>query len=184
MDVKDNRNQPLDRRSLIVGTAAAAAVVESAEAASPRTNWDEEYDIVLVGFGIAACSAAIEALDVRPDAKILILEKAPEEHAGGNSRASGQGLVIPKDKEAMKRYQRNLSYSNPVPEDLLEFWVSELMDLHPWIEERAKRPFRKGLSGRCRCDSRKVAETDLEPPCGRRPPESSIAARRCVIRLI
>ena len=47
-----------------------------------------------------------------------------------------------------------------------------------------KRPFRKGLSGRCRCDSRKVAETDLEPPCGRRPPESSIAARRCVIRLI
>ena len=138
MDVKDNRNQPLDRRSLIVGTAAAAAVVESLEAASPRTHWDEEYDIVLVGFGIAACSAAIEALDVRPDAKILILEKAPEEHAGGNSRASDQGLVIPKDKEAMKRYQRNLSYSNPVPEDLLEFWASELMDLHPWIEERAK----------------------------------------------
>ena len=32
----------------------------------------------------------------------------------------------------------------------------------PW------RPFRKGLSGRCRCDSRKVVETDLEPPCGRR----------------
>ena len=47
-----------------------------------------------------------------------------------------------------------------------------------------KRPFRKGLSGRCRCGSRKVVETDLEPPCGRRPPESSIAARRCVIRLI
>ena len=50
--------------------------------------------------------------------------------------------------------------------------------------ETAKRPFRKGLSGRCRCGSRKVVETDLEPPCGRRPPESSIAARRCVIRLI
>ena len=47
-----------------------------------------------------------------------------------------------------------------------------------------KRPFRKGLSGRCRCDSKEVAETDMEPPCGRRPPESSIAARRCVIRLI
>ena len=35
----------------------------------------------------------------------------------------------------------------------------------------AKRPFRKGLSGRCRCGSRKVVETDLEPPCGRRPPD-------------
>lgn len=98
----------------------------------------EEYDVVIVGFGVAGCSAAIEALDARPDARILILEKAPEEHAGGNSRASGQGLVIPKDKEAMKQYQRNLSYSNPVPEDLLEFWASELMELHIWIEARAR----------------------------------------------
>ena len=105
---------------------------------SQRTSWYEEYDIVIVGFGVASCSAAIEALDARPDARILILEKAPEEHAGGNSRASGQGLVIPRDKEAMKRYQRNLGYSNPVPEDLLEFWASELMELHLWIEERAK----------------------------------------------
>ena len=103
-----------------------------------RTSWDAEYDVVIVGFGVASCSAAIEALDARPDARILILEKAPEEHAGGNSRASGQGLVIPKDKEAMKRYQRNLGYSNPVPEDLLEFWASELMELHHWIEERAR----------------------------------------------
>ena len=105
----------------------------------------EEYDVVIVGFGIAACSAAIEALDARPDARILIVEKAPEEHAGGNSRASGQGLVIPKDKEAMKQYQRNLSYSNPVPEDLLEFWASELMKLHPWIEERAREANQKYL---------------------------------------
>jgi len=103
-----------------------------------RIRWEEEYDVVIVGFGVAGCSAAIEALDDRPDARVLILEKAPEEHAGGNSRASGQGLVIPKDKEAMKQYQRNLSYSNPVPEDLLEFWASELMGLHPWIEERAR----------------------------------------------
>lgn len=139
MDVNDNHNQTLDRRKLMVGTAAAAAAVAgTAKATSPRATWDEEYDIALVGFGIAACSAAIEALDIRPDAKILILEKAPEEHAGGNSRASGQGLVIPKDKEAMKRYQRNLFYSNPVPEDLLEFWASELMEIHPWIEARAK----------------------------------------------
>ena len=105
---------------------------------SQRIRWNGEYDLVIVGFGVASCSAAIEALEARPDARILILEKAPEEHAGGNSRASGQGLVIPKDKEAMKQYQRNLSYSNPVPEELLEFWASELMELHPWIEERAR----------------------------------------------
>ena len=62
-----------------------------------------------------------------------------------------------------------------------EHWVSTTRSKEAYA---AQRPFRKGLSGRCRCDSRKVVETDLEPPCGRRPPESSIAARRCVIRLI
>lgn len=129
----------VNRRSLMLGTAVAATVaIDTAHAASPRPNWNDEFDIVIVGFGIASCSAAIEALDAKPTAKILILEKAPEKHAGGNSRASGQGLVIPKDKEAMKRYQRNLFYSNPVPEDLLEFWASELMELHPWIKARAK----------------------------------------------
>lgn len=138
MDVKNSDNQTINRRSLIVGSTMAAAAVGSADAASPRSNWDGEFDIVIVGFGLASCSAAIEALDAKPDAKILILEKADEANAGGNSRASGQGLVIPKDKEAMKRYQRNLSSSNPVPEDLLEFWASELMVLHPWIEARAK----------------------------------------------
>lgn len=112
--------------------------METTSDRSQPIRWNGEYDLVIVGFGVASCSAAIEALDARPDARILILEKAPEEQAGGNSRASGQGLVIPKDKDAMKQYQRNLSYSNPVPEDLLEFWASELMELHPWIEERAQ----------------------------------------------
>ncbi len=140
MDLTNSRNQTINRRSLMAGSAGfAAGAMASAQAAIPRSiKWNEEFDIVIVGFGIAACSAAIEALDAKPDAKILILEKAPEKHAGGNSRASGQGLVVPKDKEAMKRYQRNLFYSNPVPEDLLEFWASELMELHPWIQERAK----------------------------------------------
>ncbi len=69
--------------------------------------------------------------------------------------------------------------------ELVLKWGPDVESIYePEDAETAKRPFRKGLSGRCRCDSRKVAETDLEPPCGRRPPESSIAARRCVIRLI
>jgi hypothetical protein len=48
----------------------------------------------------------------------------------------------------------------------------------------AKRPFRKVLSGRGRCDSREVAETTLDSPCGPRPLESSIAARHSVTKAI
>lgn len=131
-------NSAIRRRSLIAATAGTVLSATAAHAATPKDKWDEEFDIVIVGFGIASCSAAIEALDTDPNTKVLILEKADMANAGGNSRASGQGLVVPKDKEAMKRYQRNLFASNPVPEDLLEFWAEELMHLHPWIEARAK----------------------------------------------
>lgn len=129
----------IDRRSLIAGSSIAAATsLQTAHGATAPRTWDEEFDIVIVGFGIAGCSAAIEALEADPKAKILILEKAPATHAGGNSRASGQGLVVPKEKEAMKRYQRALSRTNPIPEDLLEYWAEQLMHLHPWIADRAK----------------------------------------------
>jgi len=135
-------NDVITRRSLIAGTAGALAgsalAGSAANAASPKGKWDHEVDVLIAGFGLAACSAAIEALDADPKAKVLMLEKADEANAGGDTRASGQGLVVCKDKDAMMRYHRNMYAPNPVPDDLLEFYVDELMVLHPWIEARAK----------------------------------------------
>ena len=141
MDATKSNNQVVNRRSLLIGTAAAAAATAgTAEAASPGSvTWDEEFDIVIAGFGLAGCSAAIEALDTNPDAKVLILEKAPKEHAGGNSRASGQSLWRPKpNKQALMNYQRKMGSTNPIPEELLEFWADQLLVLEPWIRDRAK----------------------------------------------
>jgi succinate dehydrogenase/fumarate reductase flavoprotein subunit len=137
-------NDVITRRSLLAGTAGAALAGSaltasgSAQAAKPKRRWDHEVDVLVVGFGLAACSAAIEAIDTDPKAKVLMLEKADEMNAGGDTRASGQGLVVPKDKQAMMRYHRNMYWPNPIPDDLLEFYVDELMVLHPWIEARAK----------------------------------------------
>jgi hypothetical protein len=50
-------------------------------------QWDEETDVVVVGFGGAGASAAINASD--EGASVILLEKAPEEHAGGNSGVCG-----------------------------------------------------------------------------------------------
>ncbi len=133
-------NDIITRRSMLAGTATAAlAGSVAAVAASPkRQRWDHEVDVLIAGFGLAACSAAIEAHAADPKARILMLEKADETNAGGDTRASGQGLVIAKDKDAMMRYHRNMYAPNPIPDDLLEFYVDELMVLHPWIQERAK----------------------------------------------
>lgn len=129
----------IDRRSLLTGAVTTAvAASATARAASPNDRWDHEVDVLIVGFGLAACSAAIEALDTDPNAKILMLEKPDAANAGGDTRASGQSLAVPKSKEGMMNYYRNLSGPNPIPEDVLEFYVDELLKLHPWIEARAK----------------------------------------------
>lgn len=51
---------------------------------------NEEFDVVVVGFGFAGASAAIAAHDA--GARVAIVEKMP--HGGGNSRVSGGNCVI------------------------------------------------------------------------------------------
>ena len=54
------------------------------------SRWDETVDVLICGFGCAGASAAIEARDLDPAARVLIVEKAPQQFAGGNCRVSGQ----------------------------------------------------------------------------------------------
>lgn len=101
------------------------------------TTWHERYDLVIAGFGLAAMSAAIEAHDLDPDISILILEKANEAETGGNTRVAGQSLLISKNAEVLAEYQRKMSVSNPIPEDMLVPWSEAMVALEPWIQERA-----------------------------------------------
>lgn len=101
------------------------------------THWADETDVLICGYGLAGATAAIEAHDLDPDADILILEKMPEAWAGGNSRVWGQSLLISKNKEALKSYQRAMSQPNPIPEDMLDAWAERMVTLEPYIEARA-----------------------------------------------
>ena len=51
-------------------------------------EWDAAYDVVVIGFGGAGASAAIEAADA--GAKVLVLEKMPM--VGGNSLKASGGM--------------------------------------------------------------------------------------------
>ena len=66
-------------------------------------EWDAAYDVVVIGFGGAGASAAIEAADA--GAKVLVLEKAPATAAGGNTKLSGQQVLSPTDVEAALAYE-------------------------------------------------------------------------------
>ena len=73
-------------------TSAPVEVVKEVKPWLPE-SWDEEADVVVVGAGFAAQAAAVQAHDAGAD--VLMLEKAPEEFQGGNSRVCGQGFLSP-----------------------------------------------------------------------------------------
>ncbi len=80
-----------------VGEKASLAIPRKALPNSLTTvvpsSWDYTADVVVVGMGFAALATAITASDL--GANVIILEKAPQEHAGGNSRVCGQCVWVP-----------------------------------------------------------------------------------------
>ena len=127
-------------RSSITGAAAGLMVGTGADSAFPSdgsrpwlpAKWDRETDVVVVGSGYAGSNAAIASHDA--GAKVLILEKAPEQFAGGNSSVSGGGMSIPSNLEEAKKYYRALGFGT-VPEDL----VSDLAEAMAQVPEQLKR---------------------------------------------
>lgn len=88
----------VSRRSFLKGSGVAAVGMAAMGLTSMAANkafadelnapglpeWDYEADVVVVGFGFGGIGAACAAADA--GASVILLEKAPEEEAGGASR--------------------------------------------------------------------------------------------------
>lgn len=102
VEMKVENSQGLTRRSFITAAAAGSVGVafagalsgcssaSSATSALPET-WDQEADVVILGFGCTGAAAAMEVVASGDTA--LILEKMPEATAGGDSTCNG-GLML------------------------------------------------------------------------------------------
>ena len=100
-------------------------------------SWDDTADVVVVGFGLAGAVTAISAHDRDTEADILVLEKMPETHAGGNSRVSGQTLFVSNNLDSLLTYKRALDEPNPLPEDVLHAWANSVVSLEEWLKVMA-----------------------------------------------
>ena len=123
---------------LVLALALGLALPASADWVRPvsTVEWDEEADFVIVGFGLAGAAAAVEAHDIDPDANVVILEKMPEELAGGNSIASGQTFIVPSEDavDDFKLYLQACNEPNPIPDEYLDWLVNGFATQLPWIE--------------------------------------------------
>lgn len=135
----------VSRRNFIKAGALTAAGVASMAALSGcatekaeenpswmPTAWDAEADIIVVGMGFAGLSAGIAAAD-EGLGSVMVLEAAPEEYAGGNSRVCGQLCFIPKDAEAAVKYQNALNGPYAVDESLMQAWAENLVENYDWL---------------------------------------------------
>lgn len=145
----------LSRRNFLFGaTAAAGALVlggctstGAGEGTKDELVWDEETDVVVIGFGGSGGSAAIAASDA--GANVLILEKANEADAGGNTSVCGGGgaFCSPDKKEECFNFLR---YQMPdtITDEEIRGFVEELSTEEEWLREHgAETTVTTGVDG-------------------------------------
>ncbi len=138
-DADDRTREPpsrVSRRAFFTAAgvgAAGAALGVSTIASAEQRSWDEETDVVIVGSGGAALSAAVGALQNK--ANVVILEKGPI--AGGTTAKSGGAFWIPNNpqmqakglvdlKEDALRYMARLAYPHLYRADHKTLGLSQL----------------------------------------------------------
>ncbi len=120
-------------------TEAASAPEEPAGTAADYTYadtiaWDGQYDVVVVGFGGAGTVASATAAD--EGAKVLLVEKAPEGHEGGNTRVCGQMFAYgAEDEEGTFEYYQALAGGHHIPEELLRVYTKNVAHMYDVMEE-------------------------------------------------
>lgn len=113
-------------------------------------EWDGAYDVVVIGFGGAGAIAAKNAAEA--GAKVLIVEKAPEGHEGGNTRYSGQMFVYGNGNvEATRAYYKELGGSREIPEAMLNVYTEKIANMADVVAEET------GLNKEDFLDAKKVS---------------------------
>lgn len=121
------------RRFLQASAVAGLTALPAAHARewTPEMQWDRTVDVVVIGFGGAGATAAIEAHDKGAD--VLILEKMPA--PGGNTAVSAGGFMVPDDVEKAFAYLKGTyEFAHAeMDESLLRVFCNESIRLKDFI---------------------------------------------------
>jgi succinate dehydrogenase/fumarate reductase flavoprotein subunit len=147
----DSKKKHLSRRDFIkttsVGIGAAAIVGLNPESAISREatsvmNWDKESDVVVVGTGFAGIASAITAHNA--GAKVLILEKAPKDREGGNSKVSGNMWWTPAEVDEGVKYITALCYGL-TDQESIKVLARGMFENNEWLKKMGVEPRPLGM---------------------------------------
>ena len=139
-DNKMTNRMATSRRNFIKGagiTLAGATALSimgcasgNGNASSSSQKWDGEYDVIVVGVGIAGVTAAITVADEGNGASCLLIEKdvAPN----GNSPFCAGWQMYFEDEEGPLNYLNHL-IGNCTPQDVIKAYVNETMHNLEWV---------------------------------------------------
>lgn len=120
-------------------TAPEVKQPESQEATvfEDSVDWDAEYDVIVVGFGGAGAVTAVTAADA--GAKVLLLEKAPRGHEGGNTKYCAQIILDFTEEEraeAIAYLKEGVRHNYTTPSDgMIEKYVDMVTENDVWVRE-------------------------------------------------
>ena len=100
--------------------------------------YEDSYDVIVVGFGLAGAASAITAADL--GAKVLITEKAPEGEEGGNSKYAGQVIISPLEESHDDFIAYYTALQNDYPDaaspEMIEALFQKACKNEQWLTDR------------------------------------------------
>ena len=151
MKNSEKKRKDLSRRDFIrktaVGVGAAGMVGLGAKPAISQDTahyekWDQESDVVIIGTGFAGLVAGITAHDA--GVKALILEKAPKEYEGGNSKVSGNMWWTPTDVDAAVKYITAMCYGL-TDQESIKALAQGMFENNEWLKKMGIEPKPLGM---------------------------------------
>lgn len=95
-------------------------------------DWDESYDLVIVGGGAAGCAAAIAVAVEGNGANCLLVDKSPR--ADGNSPYCNGMAISTKDPDAFFEYMKEMrGEEGTTPDDVLRAYADGAAEIFDWV---------------------------------------------------
>ncbi|MFC1494873.1 FAD-binding protein [Thermodesulfobacteriota bacterium] len=151
MKNSESEKKNLSRRDFMkntaVGIGATALVGLGAKPALSKNSasdikWDKEADVVVAGTGFAGIVSSITAHDA--GAKVLIIEKAPKELEGGNSKVSGNMWWTPTDVETGIKYITAMCYGL-TDQESIKALAEGMFENNEWLKKMGVEPRAMGI---------------------------------------